>query len=55
MPVERKKDDLISFKKVMQINKIMHPRLNTVYLEKRRALYRKQEWDKYSDCVKEAM
>ena len=35
----------------MQINKIMHPRLNTDYLNRRRDLYKAQDWDKYEKCI----
>ena len=54
MPVTLTREETIPFFKTMQINKIMHPRLNTNYLERRRELYRAQDWDQYAKCVKQS-
>ena len=39
--------ELVPFDKLMQINKIMHPRLNSDYLERRRDFYRAKDWAGY--------
>ena len=44
-------DGLIPVSKVMQINKVVHPRLNTEYLQKRRQLYQAKDWASYEKCV----
>lgn len=47
-------EGLIPFLKLMQINKIVHPRLKTDYLEKRRALYKAKDWKGYDECVRKS-
>jgi len=55
MPVTLNEDDgFIPFTKLMQINKIMHPRLNTEYLERRRELYKAKDWEAYERCVRDS-
>lgn len=55
LPVTLTKDEgLIPVSKVMQINKVVHPRLNTEYLEHRRQLYIAKDWAAYDKCVKDS-
>jgi hypothetical protein len=55
MPAALNEDDgLIPFTKLMQINKIMHPRLNTEYLQRRRELYKSKDWEAYDRCVRDS-
>jgi len=45
-------EGLIPFTKLMQIHKIMQPRLDPTHLDRRRALYRQQDWAAYEQCMK---
>ena len=36
----------------MQMQKIMHPRIKETHVDKRRQLYKDQQWDKYEELVR---
>ena len=56
MPVKLTgEDELIPFTKLMQINKVIHPRLNSDYLAERRQLFKEKNWAAYESCVSDAL
>ena len=53
MPVTLK-EGLIPVAKLMQINKVVHPRVDSKYLLKRRELYKAKDNAGYERCIKES-
>ena len=47
-------EELIPVPKLMQINKIVHPRLDPDYLVRRRQFFTDKDWASYDSLVKKA-
>ena len=45
-------EGLVPFTKLMQIHKIMQPRMDPTHLDRRRDLYKRQDWEGYEQCMK---
>lgn len=48
-------EGLVPFTKLMQIQKIMQPRMDSTHLDRRRDLYKKQDWKRYEQCMKQEL
>jgi len=47
MPIELRDDGLLQFADLMSIHKIMQPRIDPLWLAKRRELFRLKDWKSY--------